>query len=414
VNGREPTGFRGVDGRYVFSVLDGDIEFVIDQLRRERYNLVGELEVRCFLKGAQTHNDVLSVGNFNCSSARAPQDHARYLSSRARTGEDVDFAGYLEEFRQRVVAAERRGQPAVALHEIPRPTAGTTLDVFGFRIFLDQPQIMFAPGGTGKSLLTLAIGGELGRRGIRTLLLDWELDGGEHRVRRDALALPETIYYRRCDQPLSVLSDSIKREMVDRDLRFVLCDSIAPACHGKPEDAEAAIDFFKAFRRIGAGGLAIAHTRAENGEEKPFGSIFWHNLARSTWFLRRAGDTTSADAITLGVFHRKCNLGRLRPPFGLELSCETDNDDSETLTRVRVRQIDVSDVAELATALPLWQRMRQALKAGPLTLAELSKELGAKTDTIDKAVRRRDQTFTRLTRTSDGMHRIALVERRAS
>jgi hypothetical protein len=106
--------------------------------------------------------------------------------------------------------------------------------------------------------------GELGRRDVRTLILDWEMDGGEQRIRADALSLPPTIRYRRCDQPLIVLADSIRRDVLDHDIGFLLIDSVAPACHGRAEDAARAIEFFKAWRRIGKGGLAIAHTRAES------------------------------------------------------------------------------------------------------------------------------------------------------
>ena len=85
----------------------------------------------------------------------------------------------------------------------------------------------------------------------------------------------------RCDQPLSVIANKVRREVAKQRIQFMICDSVAPACIGRPEDAEAAVDFFKAFRRVGIGGLAIAHTRAEDGEKRPFGSIYWHNLARA-------------------------------------------------------------------------------------------------------------------------------------
>ena len=110
-------------------------------------------------------------------------------------------------------------------------------------ILRHHPQIPFAPGGGGKSLFALALLGELGRQGIRTLLLDWEMDGGEQRTRGDALDLPPTIRYRRCDQPLIVLADSIRRDVIDNRIDFLLIDSIAPACSGRVEDAETAIDF---------------------------------------------------------------------------------------------------------------------------------------------------------------------------
>jgi hypothetical protein len=72
---------------------------------------------------------------------------------------------------------------------------------------------------------------------------------------------------------------------------------------------------------------------------------------------------------------------------------------------------DPAETPELAAALPLWQRMKQALTRGPLTLAALSSELTANVDTLDRTVRRKNGLFTRITG-SDGVARIALVERR--
>src|SRR5262249_32837777 len=61
-----------------------------------------------------------------------------------------------------------------------------------------------------------------------------------------------------------------------------------------------------------AGSLHIAHNtkkiaRAERGYEKPFGSAFWHNSARATWFIA-AVPARSDDRLTLSFKPRKSNL----------------------------------------------------------------------------------------------------------
>ena len=63
--------------------------------------------------------------------------------------------------------------------------------------------------------------------------------------------------------------------------------------------------------------------------------------------------------------------------------------------------------------MPMWQRVRDALKSGPRTLASLADELDAKADTIEKAVKRKSAIFTKAP-SEDGIHRIALVERRVA
>ncbi len=413
-----PSTFHAADGRYRFSVLDGMIEFIVDHVRRERqHQLIAEIQVRCFLKSARVYgeNSALLITTLNCTNARARQDLSRLLANGARTGNSVDWLGYLEDFTQRIWLDEREGSPMVPLHEIPRPTEDAALDVFGLRVLRQHPQIVFSPGGTGKSLLGLAIAGELGRHGIRTGFFDWETEGGEQRVRGDALGLPHTVWYRRCDQPLVVLADSIRREVADRQLEFLLIDSIAPGCDGKVEDSETAIAFFKAWRRIGCGGLAIAHTRSEDGEQRPFGSVFWHNLARSTWFLKRVNEQSTPNTLTLGVFHRKANFGPLRPPFGLEMALQNADGAAGGLTGVIVRRTDIAEVSELATSLPLWQRIKHSLRTGPRTIVEIAEDLDAKADTVKKALARdKGRAFTLIPKTDDGIQRWALMERRSA
>jgi hypothetical protein len=408
-----PTTFHGQDGRYTFSVLDGLVELIVDHVRRERYDLVGEIEIRCFIPGVRTYGkrSTLMSTKVNLSSARARQDLARLAATAARVA-DLDWAGHLEDFVQRIWAEERQGTPAVPLHEIPRPTADATIEAFGLQLLRDHPQLMFATGGTAKSLLSGALVGELGRKGVRTLLLDWEMDGGEQRLRADALGLPPTIWYRRCDQPLSLLADSIRRDVLEHEIGFLLIDSVAPACDGDAIEAAVAIDFFKAWRRIGRGGLAIAHTRAEDGEQRPFGSVFWHNLARSTWFLKRVNESGRPNVITLGVYHRKANFGPLRPPFGIEL--QLDGPDN-LLEMVTVRRTNIADVAELATGLPLWQRISHTLRQGSKTIKEIAEELDAKQDTVKKALARDNgRAFTLITKTEDGVQRWGLLDRRTA
>src|SRR6185369_10696077 len=107
--------------------------------------------------------------------------------------------------------------------------------------------------------------------------------------------------------------DRLTRIVRDRHIDYAVFDSVAFASDGPPEAAEVAGRYFRAVRQIGCGSLHIAHiSKAENGDQKPFGSAFWHNGARSTWFAKRANEETSGtEPLNLGLFHRKSNLGRL-------------------------------------------------------------------------------------------------------
>ena len=167
------------------------------------------------------------------------------------------------------------------------------------------------------------------------------------------------------------------------------------------------MNYCRAVRQLGIGSNLVAHiTKSENGEKRPFGSVFWHNSARATWFLKRAATSPDGQTVSLAAFHRKSNLGPLRPAVGIRVQFDGD--------RVYFERIDVATIDEVAESLPLWQRIRAIVKVGPQTLATIASELNHdKVDSIDRIVRKHKNLFTKVPG-SDGIIRVALVERRAS
>ena len=403
--------FRVVsDGAYRLTEPELGIELLADRLRRERNgDLLGELTAACGLQGARVIDDgVLSIGAFNFSSPRARQERARQLAERARTNGKFDWLGMLEELCQRVLQAERMGTPAVLLHTIPRPAPEPDFDVLGLRFPKHHPTIFFGDGGTLKSYLALFCAMHLSQGGVRVGYFDWELEASAHRERLEQLAGSDmpAIPYVRCERPLVYEVDRLSRIIGDAGVQFAIFDSAAFATDGPPESAEAASAYFRAHRRLRIGSIHIAHvTKGENADQRPFGSVFWHNGARAAWNVKVANTSADGRTISLGLFNRKANLGPLRTALGFEVTFT----DSQTT----FRRIDIADVEELASGLPLWQRMRQAVKHRPQTIAELATELDAKPDSVDRMVRRHKHLFTRVPG-GDGIHRIALVEKRAS
>ena len=187
----------------------------------------------------------------------------------------------------------------------------------------------------------------------------------------------------------------------------MILDSVAFACDGPPEAAEVASRYFQAVRQLGIlGSLHIAHTtKGDHADKKPFGSVFWHNGARSTWFVKLAEAIPGGNVVTIGLYNRKANLGGLRPSVGFEVTFDED--------RTRFRRVDVADVQDLAVELPLWVRMKHAVAHRPMTLAALAEELEANVGSLDKAAKRKSKVFTRVDG-DDGVARIALLERRVS
>jgi hypothetical protein len=387
---------------YRLNIPDKGVSICADRVRREHHELIAELAVYCTLPGARVVNGVaLSIADLNLSSARARQDRAKYLQQRANT-RDLDWVGVIEGFCQRVIEAERAGLPAIDLREIPRPGPDDSLTVQGFRLPRRHPAILFGDGGAAKSYTALWLAGCLSEQGLSVGLFDWELAGEDHRDRLERLfpdGMPRVLYAR-CDRPLVHEVDRLRRLARDASLDYAVYDSVAFACDGPPEAAEVASAYFRAVRQIGGGSLHVAHiSKSEGGDRKPFGSVFWHNSARCTWFVKAAEGSDDGDALTLGFFNRKSNLGPLQAPLGFRVAFEGD-----TTTFART---EAADCPDLAGQLSVRQRMVRLLRHGPLTREQIAEEIDADPNTVKRETYRNKNVFTVI---SGG--KVGLVERR--
>jgi hypothetical protein len=385
-----PREFTSHDGeRYRLDIPGIAVIIEIDRLRRDRNELIGELSVWCDLPGCNTVNGALSISDFNVSSARARQDRARLLQMRSNTGGALDWNTIVEEFCQRVLQADRKGAPAVDLRELDRPNPDEDL-LFAEGVALPRrhPTIMFGDGGTCKSYLAMLLAGRMAETGMPVAYFDWELSGEDHRDRLERLfgdRMPR-IYYARCERPLVYEVDRLRRIVSANAIQFAVFDSVAFAADGPPESAEIAGKYFRAVRQIGGGSLHIAHiTKGENGDKKPFGSAFWHNGARSTWFVQLADGSAESDVLQIGLFNRKSNLGRLRPALGFSI---TFTDQATTF-----RRTDVADSPELAGQLSVRQRMVHLLRRGAFSCDQIADEIDADVETVKRTARRYRRLF---------------------
>lgn len=382
--------------RYVMTVDAYDISFELCRVRRERGSLWGELHVRCKFSGARTIDGVLNAADFNLSSLQARVTRAKFLSERARTKSDeIDWIGLVEEFCQRTLTFAQAGLPGREFADIPEPNDdAATFSVMGLPLLVEHPVIWFGDGGTGKSLLALYAGLQLVQQGERVVYLDWELSEGAHRTRLGKLCAPDPIprgfFYLRCCAPLVEDVERVIAFIADRKATYVICDSVAYAVIGAPETAEATNGYFGALRALNVGSLNLAHITKTGDEQdmKPFGSGFWHNGARSTWFLKQAEQGAAAGMIDVAFINRKENMGeKLKQPVGLRVEFSP--------TQTTIRAFDVSTHQELSARLPLWQRMRGELRTGPEETKTLAERLDCKESSIRSAVSRMD-LFVRL------------------
>ena len=377
------------EGRYELEYPSLGIRLEANQVHRDRgRELHGELTVTTTLAGAKTVDGVLLWTSMNFSSQRTRAATAASLAGRSGAA-SLDWVGAVETLSLRVARAEAEGSPIQPLADYPLPGPTETWDVSGLPILQRHPMILFGDGGAAKSYLALHIAATLAGRGTRVLYADWEFSPEDHRERLERLTgatMPrESLHYVRCAGPLVAEVARLQRHIVEHDIQYIVCDSIAFAVPGRPEDAEHASAYFRAVRFLGIGSLHLAHTTksVEHGEDKPFGSVFWSNGARSVWYVKRSGDQGDAgDSVEVALSHKKSNTGRRMPTFGLRLVF--------TAERTRVERFDVADSTELAGSLAIWQRIKRLVASRPLTVAEIATELDEKPDSVRRIVGRMD------------------------
>jgi hypothetical protein len=359
------------------------VTFEVDRLVWHRQELSGELLVRCDLLGTDAIDDgLLSVARFNLSSARARNEYASQLERQSRAS-DIPWRPLIEELCQRVLAAERAGDAAIVLRDVDRPDEDErTVRALGFILPWQHPAIVFGDGGACKSYLALYLGGLLAAEGHRVALFDWELDAADHRERFGQLfgaEMPATFLYTRCSRPLLYETDRLKRVVRTQGIEYGVFDSIGFACHEAPESAESALAYFRCVRQLGIGSLHIAHiSKAEGGDQKPFGSAFFFNSARAVWNIKATED--GAGSLTLGVFDRKPNLRARQQPFAIDVSFAPD--------RTTFKRTEIADVEAFAPQISLYQRIRASLRAGARTRDELAEALGSKPETLRRTINR--------------------------
>lgn len=381
------------DQRYSFEILPIGITFEVDRLRREREGLTGELSVKV---GEQFHaskgyNGFISIGDINFSAVRSRSERASLLSRRSGA-EHLDWHGLLEEFCIRVLETERKGKPAVILADVdPREDDIEQWEVDGFPLLAELPMVLFGDASSGKSIFAMYIAGTLAKQEINVLYADWEFSEKEHRKRLGRLfqPMPKNLYYVRCDTALVHQVDRLLRLAREHACRYLICDSIGFAVDGAAETQESALKYFRALRQMGIGSLNLAHIpkQHEDGREAQiFGSTFFKAGARSAWFVDRAL-TNPKNEIRFGLHHRKSNVGELLPSRGYRVRFDKN---------IHIDSIDVKTVDELATGLPLIERLRLALANGALTLKQVSDDLGVPPGSVRGVISRHKSSFVKM------------------
>lgn len=400
-------------GGFVYALIDEAIRIEARYLRSDHGQVYGEINVLADWAGAAKHNGSLACAYQNFSSLAARKALAKYCADRSRTGRDgFDWQGAVESACIEIVRAARAGETHGLVLDDAAEASARDIDVLGLLIPADATSLLVAQGDSLKSLVLLVVLGNLARRGQAVLLLDWEWTADRHKARKRRLfgddRLP-ALHYWHCQGPLVTEADRIRSYCDEHGISFLGVDSVGLACDGPLKDDDTAVRFHRALASLRPA-LAVAHVpKSAIGPDAKdtvtaFGSVYFTNLARMAWAVKKQPGA-SDDQVTVGLFPTKQNDGARVQPVGLAFTFTPD--------RIRVTPADLASVEGLAERMPVPVRIAAALKHGPTTIARLADDLGAKADTIEKALRRGEgKRFARVLDSPDGITRWALVERR--
>lgn len=391
--------FRVEGDQYISTWADEGIGIGFEHLKEGSDGLHAEISVQeLSLDGGKGRH--IHWGRLNLSSTTSRQSLAKALATRVK-GEPVDWVGLLEYACTKTAQTIREPAKVIDLSKIEPQT--TELYAVDPLITLHETNIIYGDGGSGKSLLALALGMAVADTQDEitlpfpvvskvhgpVLYLDFETCQDEQASRMHALTkgwgcciLPQ-VHYRPAFRSLADDIASIRADVQRLKVVLLVVDSMGPACGGEPEKAETVLQFMNALRSLGAvTRLVISHVSKGDLDKKRariFGSVYARNLARSCWEVR-ASEEEQSDKLSLGLFHEKFNRGKRHKPFGLGFTWEAN--------KLTLNAENVMDNPDLAPSASVAARIRDILKGGPMSIKDIAGDLDEPPNSIRQAVRR--------------------------
>ncbi len=262
---------------------------------------------------------------------------------------------------------------------------------------LKKPTIIFGEPGEGKSeigiLLSILmmlpwhdnpLGLVVPERSVIPLFLDYETDSEEVKWRLKCLQLgmdlPELfLNYKRSTIPLADDVERVQETMQKCKAGALIIDSLGAACGGDLKEAQIALAFSGALRKLDTTSIIIGQTSKGDGKKSVFGSTYFEYYARCVWELR-GSQSEDKDELAVGLFNRKLNFARKHKPMGFKF---TFNGNSTTVSRT-----DPSSIPELVEHMSVSQQIRQKLFKGALHPKELAEEIGVPPNTVYQTLNR--------------------------
>lgn len=373
----------------------GLIHFDFEAIEKRRHSFETELTISLNGTGADSYSQRINL-----------------LSSSARTEmrRDLDEL-YGKTWGWTAILNRAIQQVRTAYASVDHALDAATMEVVpGQELFLvdsllpfNSPTIMFGDGGSFKTYIaiSLALHCAIGRDwfGATTpclpvIYVDYEGTPQSFALRKSRLLagmgipeLPyESLYYwPGRGMPLRDHVEALHRKIHDTGAVLVIVDTVGTACGGKPEDAEVALDYFRAVARLGVTTLNLAHITKKGEDQYPFGSVFWHNEARRTWYINRVQEEELPD-LDIGLYCRKVNDGPKPRPQALSVHFK-DPYGAVSISRARF-----SDIPELQGKLPPHIQIESVLTEA-MTEAMIAEATNLSVSTVNRTLKGHPRLF---------------------
>ena len=388
----EKPNFEKRGTQHVYTWEQYALTVSLDQLAYEKDGLHCEIDVVFEYPGESVYK--YGPAKLNLSATRTITTLCSHLDKRFR----FDWITVMDMISRLAILHEREGEPFENLSDLKDslPPAWLLRPL----VIENETTILFGDGGVGKSTLALAtlmsiqsgktILGTAPRRLLKGLYLDWEASSISQARRLFGFIKGHNldsldVQYLRCVTPLHEMTNQLVKRIGEENIGFIVVDSVAGACGGETEKAENAIKLFNAIGTLKISALLLAHvTKSNDVSQKPFGSTYWHNLARSTVEVKQTRDYDE-NSIHLMLLHRKNNYGILDSPIGLSIQFDDD--------KIVVGHEDPSSRQEFSKELRVSDQIYNVLMTGSKTINEIAELTDLKKETVGRTLQRNVRLF---------------------
>ncbi len=399
---------RGEAGLYYADIPSAGLQLRFDHFREERGALSTEVTVQTVVPGGMpVYYDALRVNLL--AGKRAKADFASLLT-QATGLPDADTL--VNKLFGEVKRRHRQGEQVVNLADIvPQPMRWRCWPLLPNGL----PALFVAKGGTGKTTVSSVVAACVtsgmtiaGLRPVkgRVLYLDYESSADDmalliHAIWRGVgIEGTPDIFYRPCHRQLVDEQEELRRACMEIKADLVIVDSVSRAAACEDENKSGPVSlYYNALSTFGwrdetgyhrPSTLSNSHTQKGEGSDKTArGSGNWEDQARSVWRLNHTLDGSTHE---IGLFDTKRNLRRQMLPVGLRIDYvygESAAEDTEKpLEAVLVSKSDVRDNPDLAAKLSGPDRVKAALRNGPISRQDIARESGVSQDAVDVVLSR--------------------------